>query len=139
MIDFLQKPLARRRQFDALTPERLGDLHRRRRIDGAPEDLADLGGKFLHACGEVVSRRPRPQSFFEEFAVLLRRERQARVRHLGGAESAGRFCCDQQVQSSIRADGCALIGEFGGDGERIENGCSVEESESIVVELLGRR
>ena len=71
--------------------------------------------------------------------MLLRRERKARVRHLGGAESAGRFCCDQQVQSSVRADGCALLGEFGDDGEGIENGCSVEESESIVVELLGGR
>ena len=43
-----------------------------------------------------------------------------------------------RLDDLVRRQG-RLIRATGPDGEGIENGCSVEESESIVVELLGGR
>ncbi len=80
-----------------------------------------------------------PQPFFEEFAMLLRRERKARVRHLAALRAPADSAA---INKSSRASApmvarCSANSVTTARG--IENGCSVEESESIVVELLGGR
>ena len=87
MRELLERGLAL--GFDALATECLGDLDGRRGVHRPPEGVADLGGKFLHANGEVVPRWPGAKSLFEEFAVLPRRERQPGVCHFSSTERAG--------------------------------------------------